>query len=40
MSKIPRRNRLDLNTQSELAIHNAIQEIEKLDSDVNFFKFY
>jgi hypothetical protein len=31
MSKeIPRRNRLDLNTPAELAIHNAIQEVEKL----------
>ena len=27
---IPRRNRLDLNTPAELAIHNAIQEIEKI----------
>jgi hypothetical protein len=29
----PRRNRLDLNEPAELAIHNAIQEVEKLPAD-------
>jgi len=33
-TEIPRRNRLDLNTTAELAIHNAIQEIEKEGCDV------
>lgn len=28
-----RQSRLDLNTQAELAIHNAIQEIEKIGAD-------
>ena len=32
--EIPRRNRLDLNTPTELAIYNAIQEVEKLPADV------
>lgn len=31
---VPRRNRLDLNTTAELAITNAMQEIEKLGCDV------
>jgi len=31
---IPRRNRLDLNSPSELAIHGAIQEVEKEGCDV------
>lgn len=30
---IPRRNRLDLNTPAELAIHNAIQEVDKVGAD-------
>lgn len=30
----PRRIRLDLNNAAELAIHNAIQEVEKLGADV------
>ncbi len=29
----PRRNRLDLNTPAELAIYNAIQEVEKEVAD-------
>lgn len=33
-TKIPRRSRLDLNTPAELAITNAMQEIEKLPADV------
>jgi hypothetical protein len=32
-NEIPRRNRLDLNTPAELAIHNAIGEIEKMGVD-------
>jgi len=32
--EIPRRNRLDLNTPAELAIHNAMQEVEKIGADV------
>lgn len=32
-NEIPRRNRLDLNTPAELAIHNAMQEVEKLAAD-------
>jgi hypothetical protein len=32
--KIPRRNRLDLNTPAELAIHNAMAEVEKAGADV------
>lgn len=31
---IPRKARLDLNTPAELAIHNAMQEVEKVGSDV------
>ena len=31
---IPRRNRLDLNMPAELAIYEAIQEVEKLPADV------
>jgi len=37
MNKIldfPRRNRLDLNTKAELAIYEAIQEVEKVGADV------
>lgn len=30
----PRRIRLDLNNAAELAIHNAIQEVEKLGADI------
>ena len=30
---IPRRIRLDLNTPAELAIHNAMQEVEKVGAD-------
>lgn len=30
---IPRRCRLDLNTPAELAIYNAMQEVEKLGAD-------
>lgn len=30
---IPRRNQLDLNTTAELAIHNAMQEVEKMAAD-------
>lgn len=30
----PRRIRIDLNNAAELAIHNAIQEVEKLGADV------
>ena len=30
---VPRRNRLDLNTPAELAIFNAIQEVEKIGAD-------
>lgn len=33
-TEIPRRNRLDLNTQTELAIYNAMQEVEKMPADV------
>lgn len=33
MSNIPRRIRLDLMTPAELAIHNAIQEVEKVGAD-------
>lgn len=31
--KAPRRSRLDLYTPAELAIHNAIQEVEKAGCD-------
>lgn len=34
MSEIPRRLRLDLASPAELAIHIAIQEIEKLPADI------
>lgn len=30
---IPRRNRLDLNKPAELAIYQAIQEVERLGAD-------
>lgn len=33
-NEIPRRNRLDLNTPAEKAIYDAMQEVEKLPSDV------
>jgi hypothetical protein len=33
-TEIPRRNRLDLNTPTELAIYNAMQEVEKMPADV------
>lgn len=29
-NEVPRRNRLDLNTPAEIAINNALQEVEKL----------
>lgn len=32
--EIPRRNRLDLNEPAELAIHNAMQEVEKIGAGV------
>lgn len=32
-NEIPRRNRLDLNTPAEKAIHEAIQEVEKVGVD-------
>jgi hypothetical protein len=33
-NETPRRNRLDLNTPAEIAIHNAMQEIEKIGANV------
>lgn len=33
-TEIPRRNRLDLNTPAELAIYNAMQEVEKAGADL------
>lgn len=33
-NEIPRRSRLDLNTPAEKAIYDAMQEVEKLPSDV------
>jgi hypothetical protein len=33
MSDFPRRNRLDLNTPAELAIYNAMQEVEKMPAN-------
>lgn len=33
-NEIPRRNRLDLNTPAEIAIYNAMQEVEKVGADV------
>lgn len=33
MDEILRRHRLDLNTTAELAIYNAIQEVEKIAAD-------
>ena len=35
---IPRRNRLDLNTSAELAIYNAIGEVEKCGASVSLTK--
>lgn len=32
-NEIPRRNRLDLNTPAELAIRNAVNEVEKVGAD-------
>lgn len=32
-SQIPRRIRLDLNTPAELAVRNAVDEVEKLPAD-------
>lgn len=34
MTDFPRRNRLDQMTPAELAIYNAIQEVEKAGADV------
>jgi len=34
ITEFPRRNRLDLNTPAELAIYEAIQEVEKVGADV------
>jgi len=34
MNTIPRRVRLDLNEPAELAIYNAMQEVEKIGADV------
>lgn len=34
LNEIPRRIRLDLNEPAELAIHNAMQEVEKIGADV------
>jgi vacuolar-type H+-ATPase subunit B/Vma2 len=34
----PRRNRLDLNTPAEVAIFNAMQEVEKAGADVRLTK--
>ena len=34
INEIPRRIRLDLNTPAELAIYNAMQEVEKAGADV------
>lgn len=33
-NSIPRRINLDLNTQAELSILNAIQEVEKVGADI------
>jgi hypothetical protein len=33
MNDFPRRNRLDLNTPVELAIYNAMQEVENIGVD-------
>lgn len=38
MNTIPRRNRIDLNTPAELAIRNAIHEVEKLPADERLTK--
>lgn len=38
MNDFPRRNRLDLNEPSELAIFNAMQEVEKIGADVRLTK--
>ena len=31
----PRRNRIDLNTKAELAVSNAIKEVEEVGADVS-----
>ena len=33
-NEVPRRNRLDMNSKAELAIENAMAEVEKMDADV------
>lgn len=33
INEVPRRNRLDLNVKSELAIRNAMQEVENMSAD-------
>mgnify|MGYP003451099997 CR=1 FL=1 len=33
-TEIPRRNRLDLNTPTELSIYKAMQKVEKMPADV------
>jgi len=33
VNDFPRRNRLDLNTPTELAIHEAIQQIERMPAN-------
>lgn len=38
MNTIPRRAIIDQNTPAELAIHNAIQEVEKMGCDVRLTK--
>lgn len=37
-NEIPRRNRLDLNCSAEIAIYNAMQEIEKMAADERLTK--
>jgi len=37
-TEFSRRNRLDLNTKAELAIFNAIQEVEKIGADERLTK--
>lgn len=34
LNEVPRRNRLDLNTEVELVIQNAIWEVEKIGASV------
>ena len=33
VNQVPRRNRLDLNTEAELSIYRAMQEVEKVGAD-------